>query len=77
MGQEKSGTYELPVRSITYAMKGQQALRRRGITSWVGRDRAVKTGCGYVLTARGSLPKILSILDAAGVQITGREREVR
>ena len=31
--------YEIPIKSITYAIKGQKLLERYGMVAYVGRDR--------------------------------------
>ncbi len=73
----KNETYDIPVSSITYAMKGQKVLERHGITSWVGRDRSISSGCGYKLTVRGNLDQATSILSRYGIVMTGEGRAVQ
>lgn len=61
----------LVVRSITYAMKGQQLLLRYGITAYVERlaNPNREQGCGYGLRIRGDVNLALSILSAAGIPV--------
>lgn len=48
---------DIPVSSLTYAIKGQRLLEQNGYTAWAGRDHDRVTGCGYKLTIRGSEDK--------------------
>ena len=48
---------DIPVSSLTYAIKGQRLLEQNGYTVWVGRDHDRVTGCGYKLTIRGGEEK--------------------
>lgn len=59
----------LVVRSITYAMKGQQMLLRYGITSYVERlaNPNREQGCGYGLRVRGDVNLALNILSSVGI----------
>ncbi len=48
---------DIPVSSLTYAIKGQRRLEQNGYTAWAGRDHDRVTGCGYKLTIRGGEDK--------------------
>ncbi len=48
---------DIPVSSLTYAIKGQRLLEQNGYTVWAGRDHDRVTGCGYKLTIRGGEDK--------------------
>lgn len=63
--------YDIPVKSITYAMKGQRILERYGITSYVGRDHDIKSGCGYKLMVKGDPDTVKSLLRKYGIKLTG------
>ena len=45
----------IPVSSLTYALKGQKVLERYGYKAWAGRDHNRVSGCGYQLTVRGAV----------------------
>lgn len=47
----------IPVSSLTYALKGQKVLERYGYKAWAGRDHNRVSGCGYQLTVRGDPEK--------------------
>ena len=66
--------HSLSVRSITYAMKAQTLLNRYGIPCRIVRDRSIRKGCGYLILVRGDLPRIQSLLAAAGIKT---QREAR
>lgn len=68
-------SHDIPVKSITYAMKGQRILERYGISSYVGRDRSVKSGCGYKLTVKGDKQRALEILRYFGIKLSEERRE--
>ncbi len=59
--------HHLSVRSITYAMKAQKLLERRGIPCRIVRDRSIRRGCGYLIIVRGPLEPILKLLASAGI----------
>ena len=48
---------DIPVSSLTYAIKEQRLLEQNGYTVWAGRDHDRVTGCGYKLTIRGGEDK--------------------
>ena len=48
---------DIPVSSLTYAIKGQRLLEQNGYTAWAGRDHDRVTGFGYKLTIRGGEDK--------------------
>ncbi len=57
-------------RTITYAVKGREILRKNGIKAYVQRSFAAdRIGCGYGIVAVGSVEKISSILGSAGIKI--------
>ena len=54
----------ISVVSVTYALKGRDALRNQGIKAYVQRKTKTNgnTGCGYVIIAEGDRQKISQIL---------------
>ena len=52
----------IPVSSLTYALKGQKVLERYGYKAWAGRDHNRVSGCGYQLTVRGDPEKAKELL---------------
>lgn len=44
---------DIPVNSLTYALKGQKLLEQKGFRAWAGRDHDRVQGCGYKLTVKG------------------------
>ena len=44
---------DIPVSSLTYALKGQKLLEQKGFRVWAGRDHDRIQGCGYKLTVKG------------------------
>lgn len=44
---------DIPVSSLTYALKGQRLLEQKGFRAWAGRDHDRVQGCGYKLTVKG------------------------
>ena len=56
--------------SVTYALKGRDALRRAGFTASVERrNRQNGGGCGYGIVANGDIKKIEQVLNNASVKI--------
>lgn len=60
---------EIPVTSLTYALKGQKLLQQCGIMAWAGRDHQRTSGCGYQLTVRGDAEKARRLLEQNGIKI--------
>lgn len=60
------------VKSITYAIKGRDFLRKKGIKSYVERKTNTKGNaeCGYVIVAYDSKDKIFNELTGYGIKIT-------
>lgn len=56
--------HTLSVGSVTYAMKAQTLLQRRGIPCRIVRNRSKGQGCGYQIVVQGDLPSILALLEA-------------
>ena len=54
----------IPVSSLTYALKGQKVLERYGYKAWAGRDHNRVSGCGYQLTVRGDPEKAKELLES-------------
>lgn len=52
MNKEYPST-DIPVSSLTYALKGQKLLEQKGFRAWAGRDHDRVQGCGYKLTVKG------------------------
>ena len=67
------------VSSITYAIKGQELLQRKGYKAYVIRDRERNEhGCGYAILARAPRERAADILAAGHVKVAGvREAEKR
>ena len=64
---------DIPVSSLTYAIKGQRLLEQNGYTVWAGRV----TGCGYKLTIRGGEDKAemaRALLMQNGIRLARRSR---
>ena len=61
--------------TVTYAIKGRDALRRKGIAAKVERKSSMNegAGCGYTVVTSGDKGKILDILNEAGVKILKTE----
>lgn len=57
----------IPVSSLTYALKGQKVLERYGYKAWAGRDHNRVSGCGYQLTVRGDPEKAKELLVQYGI----------
>lgn len=56
--------------SVTYALKGRDALRRAGFTASVERrNRQNGGGCGYGIVTSGDIVKIERILRDSSVKI--------
>lgn len=57
--------------TVTYAIKGRDVLRRKGITAKIERKNSLSggAGCGYTVVANGDRQQILEILKEAGVKI--------
>ncbi len=57
--------------SITYAIKGRDALRKTGYDAYIERktNNTGSNGCGYVIIVEGSTQRIMNILKNAGVKI--------
>lgn len=60
---------EIPVTSLTYALKGQRLLQQYGIMAWPGRDHQRTSGCGYQLTVRGDAEKARQLLEQNGIRL--------
>ncbi len=67
--------HRLSVRSITYAMKAQKLLERRGIYCRIVRDRSIHRGCGYLIIVRGDLGRITDFLRSAGIDVRKEPRQ--
>lgn len=68
---------DIPVSSLTYAIKGQRLLEQNGYTAWAGRDHDRVTGCGYKLTIRGGEDKAemaRALLMQNGIRLARRSR---
>lgn len=63
---------DIPVSSLTYALKGQRLLEQNGYTAWAGRDHDRVTGCGYKITIRGGperAERARALLQQSGVRL--------
>lgn len=63
----------IPVSSLTYALKGQKVLERYGYKAWAGRDHNRVIGCGYQLTVRGDPEKAKELLVQYGIRLISQE----
>lgn len=57
--------------SITYAIKGRDALRKMGYNAYIERktNNSGSSGCGYVIIVEGSTQRITNTLKNAGVKV--------
>ena len=63
----------IPVSSLTYALKGQKVLERYGYKAWAGRDHNRVSGCGYQLTVRGDPEKAKELLVQYGIRLVSHD----
>lgn len=63
----------IPVSSLTYALKGQKVLERYGYKAWAGRDHNRVSGCGYQLTVRGDPEKAKELLVQYGICLVSQD----
>lgn len=63
----------IPVSSLTYALKGQKVLERYGYKAWAGRDHNRVSGCGYQLTLRGDPEKAKELLVQYGIRLVSQD----
>lgn len=63
----------IPVSSLTYALKGQKVLERYGYKAWAGRDHNRVSGCGYQLTVRGDPQKAKELLVQYGIRLVSQD----
>lgn len=64
------GKFMIVTPSVTYALKGQDALRRAGFPASVKRrNRQNGGGCGYGIVTNGEIRKIEQVLANASVKI--------
>lgn len=61
----------ISVKSITYAIKGRDLLRKKGFRAYIERkiNSDGNTGCGYVIIAEGNRQKIVNELMTFGINI--------
>lgn len=68
MGKQKC----IQVRSVTYAQKGQEILKRYGIRASLSRKAGGKYGCAWCITVPASQSETAkSLLIGGGVAMTG------
>lgn len=63
----------IPISSLTYALKGQKVLERYGYKAWAGRDHNRVSGCGYQLTVRGDPEKAKELLVQYGIRLVSQD----
>ncbi len=65
----------IQVSSITYAIKGRDILKSKGIKAYVERTPADadRVGCGYSIYVKGDITAALDILKNAGINVLGRQ----
>mgnify|MGYP002727759885 FL=1 len=63
--------YIITTGTVTYAIKGRDTLRRKGINATIERITSGKgsAGCGYSIIIGGNLDEAIAILRDAGVKI--------
>ncbi|MBR4911158.1 MAG: DUF3343 domain-containing protein [Clostridia bacterium] len=61
--------YMIVTPSVTYALKGRDALRRAGFRADIERRNRQGGGCGYGIVANGDIKKIEQVLNNASVKI--------
>lgn len=63
--------YLITTGTVTYAIKGRDLLRRKGINAKIERITSGKgsAGCGYAIAISGQLDKALELLHSADVKI--------
>lgn len=62
--------YLIVTPSVTYALKGRDALRRQGMSAKVERINGQNgSGCGYGIVTDSNLKRVNSALNSAGVKI--------
>ncbi len=62
--------YMLITPSVTYALKGRDALRRLGFSARVERrNHQNGTGCGYGIVTEGDIRRAEQALQSSGVKI--------
>lgn len=67
----------IPVSSLTYALKGQKVLERYGYKAWAGRDHNRVSGCGYQLTLRGDPEKAKELLVQYGIRLISQDSRLK
>lgn len=65
----------IQVSSITYAIKGRDILKSKGIRAYVERSPADmdRVGCGYSIFVKGDIETAENILNNAGIKVLGRQ----
>ena len=63
------GKFMIVTPSVTYALKGRDALRRAGFKADVHRKNRQNGGCGYGIVTSGEFEKIEQILKNSSVKI--------
>ena len=63
--------YSIITGSITYALKGRDILRKKGLRATVGRVTPTKSsaGCGYAIFFEGDIKTAVEILQKNGIKI--------
>ncbi len=63
--------YSIITESITYALKGRDILRKKGLRATVGRFTSPNknSGCGYAIFLEGNIEAARMILQKAGIRI--------
>lgn len=68
---DKMKEYIISTGTVTYALKGRDILRKKGIKAYVERITSGKgsAGCGYAIITEGDLKQAEKLLKEAGVKI--------
>lgn len=61
----------ISVNSVTYAIKGRDLLRKKGIQAYIERKTNVNgnVGCGYAIVATGNKNEIVKSLNNSKIKI--------
>ncbi len=64
------GKYSFATGTVTYAIRGRDILKRKGIRAYIERSADKdRIGCGYYIVAAGNGEAILNILQKNGIKV--------
>lgn len=64
-------SYLILTETVTYAIKGRDLLRKRGIRAKVEKMNSGKRGCSYAVAVNGNTDEALKILKNNGIRVLG------